>query len=1033
MLTGTDLFFPPDRMGFFLKTFSIWDTGSLGSANPRMLAWSFPNGAFLGFSVVAGLSLESAEKLWFYCLFAFSGLSMYYLATTISKNKNRCAIGVIAALFYMFNPYIALGITNWPYFWLTYASLPLVLGLFIKGINERRGMKYIILVNLIWWITSSSQYVNPKYVILDWVPLLFYLFFHILTSKDRSESFRSIRFTLLLLCLWALVNVYWLLPNVFYISQIIAAPGGLYSAIGRSRLADFTLNSAPLPDAMRVLGYWALNSGSGFMGYPYVYWAPTYSTALFVFIGYLIPIMAFVPLILKREKNILFFSIFLVVALLLMNGAQPPFGQLNTFLITHIPLALDVFSIPYTIFGLYATVGCAVLFGFGVIFLSNYVAKKNLLHLSRKSKIKTKPIFAGIIIFLVVGLYAFPIWTGEVVYPGNVFLSSNRYQIPTYYYDASSWLSSDPGDFRLYSLPYSIIGYVSYEWEPAGYQGPDLTSSLLGRSIVTSSEDGDLSSVIAKWVVSNSTVEIAKIIALMNVKYIVFHNDVNWDYLDVSAGQGVIASYISTSPQNFKAILASQDGFTLEKSFGQLDFYRNNYWQPMAVYAASTNILSEGNLTQLIQIAERTDFIPNETVITLSNQLNPNQISSLQPNSVFIQNQGASLAYDLNPNFSNGTRIVYVIDSQPFLAARYYSGWKIVVSTNGLGDSGTLTFPSPAACPYIDSFPSNLTNWDALNSTLIYITTGSSPLTINSVQVDGNQIGASAWWETGTSWETNWPIVIPANQNAIIQVNQQANVVSLQTDNGRITLQVADGWTNPPPTQEPSELSSSVFVSKAGNYLLATKVAGNEYGNLLIKIDNQTFSLVALSQEQQPASAYRYIGPINLTAGYHTITLYSENSTLENTSLQIDRMLLYSLMNGESFVNADNLLSSNQQNNTSITYKEINPTQYTVHVNSSAPFYLIFSESYDNGWVATVNGQQIPDQYHFTANGYANGWYINKTGTYTITLEYMPQNLFYAGAAISITTIIICSIYISKNKIKNTYQKHIKKNKNPST
>ncbi len=125
--------------------------------------------------------------------------------------------------------------------------------------------------------------------------------------------------------------------------------------------------------------------------------------------------------------------------------------------------------------------------------------------------------------------------------------------------------------------------------------------------------------------------------------------------------------------------------------------------------------------------------------------------------------------------------------------------------------------------------------------------------------------------------------------------------------------------------------------------------------------------------------------------------------------------------------------ASNYSNNDPlINFQQINPTEYTAHVNASIPFFLIFSQSFNNGWVANINGQQIPSQYHFTANGYANGWYINKTGTYTITLEFTPQNLFYAGAAISITTIIICTAYISKNKIKNTYQKHIKKNKTPA-
>jgi hypothetical protein len=37
--------------------------------------------------------------------------------------------------------------------------------------------------------------------------------------------------------------------------------------------------------------------------------------------------------------------------------------------------------------------------------------------------------------------------------------------------------------------------------------------------------------------------------------------------------------------------------------------------------------------------------------------------------------------------------------------------------------------------------------------------------------------------------------------------------------------------------------------------------------------------------------------------------------------------------------------------------------------------------------------------------------------------------LFYAGAALSITTLIICTVYVSRNKIKSIYQKYVKKTK----
>jgi hypothetical protein len=106
-----------------------------------------------------------------------------------------------------------------------------------------------------------------------------------------------------------------------------------------------------------------------------------------------------------------------------------------------------------------------------------------------------------------------------------------------------------------------------------------------------------------------------------------------------------------------------------------------------------------------------------------------------------------------------------------------------------------------------------------------------------------------------------------------------------------------------------------------------------------------------------------------------------------------------------------------------INFDQINPTKYFVHVDTSLPFFLIFSQSFNKGWVASIDGRQISDQYHFIANGYANSWYINKTGTFNITLEFVPQNLFYAGVAISITTIVLCVTYISKNKFRVFHQK----------
>ena len=761
LFAGTDLVFPSDRLNIFLETFTIWDSRSLGFVNPRMLAWSFPNGAFLGISEVIGLSLEYAERLWFYLLFAFSGLSMYVLSSVVAKNKVKHyhAVGVIASLFYMFNPFLALGVSHWPYLWLTYASLPLMLGLFIKGLNEQHGLKYVLIINLVWLFLSASQFVNPKYAIIVWVPLLFYLAFHLIANREKTVFLYSCKFFLMLLTVWVLINFYWLLPNMPYIFQSVSVTGDLYLAIGRTRFADFALNSASLPAAMRLVGSWFLDSG--FRGYPYVYWAQLYNSTLFILIGYLIPAIAFFPIIFKKNKNIVFFSLFLLGALVLMTGSQPPFGPLNSFL-ANIPFMLEVFNLPNILFGIYSVMAYAVLFGLGTIMLTYYVSKKLPRHLPQKLRSGLKYVFVGTVIFLVIGLYGFPLWTGAVAYPGNDLLASSNYQIPEYYPAASAWLSSDTDDFRLFPMPYSKAGYVAYTWPPGGYQGPDLTESLLGKPLVAEPINSDLGVSIAHSIVSNSTDNAAKLLAFMNVKYIILHNDVNWKLIDNYNDQ-IMYSYITTTQKNLTHTLNSMTGFSYCRSFGQLDFYLNTYWTPMKIYATSNALYCE-DFEQLTESSEHNQFIPNQMVILPNTHLNIEQ----------------------TPN---------------------------------------------------------------------------------------------------------------------------------------------------PPT----------------------------------------------------------------------------NST----------------------ITADpDLTSNNPITPVLLTYEKLNPTLYNIYVNTSSPFFLVFSDSYDKDWVATVDGHQLSDNYHFNANGFANGWYINKTGTYTIVLEFQPQKLFYTGVAISLTTLLVCTIYLGRHKLKKQIEKIYHKNTN---
>jgi hypothetical protein len=982
LIAAGDFSMPLNRLRSFTANFYLWDSRALGASNPRILALTIPLWAYFAFSQYIGLSVISTEKILFYFLFTVSGLSMYYLTTTmLGKYKFKHLAGLISGLIYMLNPYVAIIIMPVRQIsFMIYALLPLVLGIFIKGLNEKRQCKFAVIAAFVM-LLATSVFVDPSFVPLTFLPLLIYLIFFVLTNPRLKALFSAVRFTTIFIVTWILFNLYWLIPDAYFSSSELSKVANAYSSVGVQ--AGVQLDSAPILGAFRLLGYWGLNSG--YKGDPYFVWASAYQTSLLICVSFLLPFLAFILLLLKpKDKNVLFFAFFAIIGLFLVNGSYSPLGQ---WIFSSIPLFDVFFRTPYLRFGMYVTLAYAFLIGFALSEIFNILTPR-----LKKIRIRVRPVINGLpivfLLFLIVGVFAFPLWTGDAIRPGTAVIPSARYQMPPYYQTASNWLGTDQSDFKILVLPISALGDAELKWANGGYNGPYPAGWLFPKAVITSSTDGNgIAGMAAQLIINNQTIAASKILALMNVKYVLFQNDTNWLYLENNT------SWISTSPEQFQSILNKSNALTLEKTFGQLLFYKNNYWQPAQFYSASTSILSDGNLNELTQIEARNYFVPSNSIVVLSNQLVSSQISVLPMTAVFIR------------NFEK---------SQPFTAARYYSSWKGVISTNGTGDLGMVIFSSPRECPYLNAFPKSFTNWSSYDSTLIYIATGSSSLTVNSISADGEFVLSQAWWQTGASWITGWPITIPPNQNAVIQLNLQASKIILQTDDGPIALTVTNGWVNPLTNENPSEIPATIVVPNPDKYLLAINVTtGNNYGNLSVKVDNQFLDVNLYSQEPGTVFSYKYVGPIYLTAGPHTVTIIPKNGAPP----QIDSMLFCSLNDTGYFVNVDNLFSSNPQNNTTLTYEQINPTKYNVYINSSKPFYLIFSDSYSSGWVATINGQQILDQYHFTVNGYANGWYINKTGAQTVVLEFMPQKLFYIGSGISITAFIICLIYLGKDKV----------------
>jgi hypothetical protein len=134
-------------------------------------------------------------------------------------------------------------------------------------------------------------------------------------------------------------------------------------------------------------------------------------------------------------------------------------------------------------------------------------------------------------------------------------------------------------------------------------------------------------------------------------------------------------------------------------------------------------------------------------------------------------------------------------------------------------------------------------------------------------------------------------------------------------------------------------------------------------------------------------------------------------------------------------------------------FKKINPTRYLVSVREARDsFWLVFSESYNEGWRAYIRlvpdpsarvparepwsalvsawkdrGRRVEIGDHYLVNGYANAWWVDvkrlmeerpefirgqdRGSEFEIVLEFKPQRVYEVGIIISSATLITCLGY----------------------
>ena len=163
-----------------------------------------------------------------------------------------------------------------------------------------------------------------------------------------------------------------------------------------------------------------------------------------------------------------------------------------------------------------------------------------------------------------------------------------------------------------------------------------------------------------------------------------------------------------------------------------------------------------------------------------------------------------------------------------------------------------------------------------------------------------------------------------------------------------------------------------------------------------------------------------FLGNTNQSSNFNVYSIvFSKTMPTFNTD-----MILLNVTGTKNLIlsSSNKMIHSSSMVVPSYSFREMNPTRYIVKIkNSTTPYAIFLKQDYSNEWNISINGNPCLNAIHFKADGFGNGWYINKNGNYTVTIIYTPQQIYDKLVVVSITAnlseiFVVATLIIKKRR-----------------
>lgn len=334
----------------------VWSTrwgGGLGHYVSTLWAWPFE--LLYGFAGILGISFQLIERIF--------GILLTVLLGFISINKlltyyKLSSLGRLTGVaFFLANSYLILLIDGGQLnLAIAYCILPLSF-YFYRNFIDKFKLNHLLLFTL---SIAGISAVDLRVVILLAFLILLNLIFDLAFLRRIKSSWDLLKKNILIglfsLTFLILFNLYWILPIIF--SETNSFIPVNFSNFDQINLASFS------------------NISNGIFFQQPHWFKNNFGEISNIRVDFLlIPLLILLaPLLIRKDKRIVFWMFVILVSLFFSKGGQKPFPQLNLWLYENIPMFI-LFKDPTKFFFLLA-IGYSILLGLSVEKIYQILAKK---------------------------------------------------------------------------------------------------------------------------------------------------------------------------------------------------------------------------------------------------------------------------------------------------------------------------------------------------------------------------------------------------------------------------------------------------------------------------------------------------------------------------------------------------------------------------------------------------------------------------------------------------------------------------------